>query len=449
MNILNIVQKKINLSAASKKNKSFLLLISGGVDSVVLLNILIKIMNFNNNKLFLLHCNYGTNKNSHLSQKKCNELATENNLKIFIKNTTLKDSNFEHKARLYRYKAAAKLSKLYSIDYILTAHHYDDQLETLYMQGAFNSDWLSSLGIREAYGKIFRPMLSIKRKSIIDYAIKNNIKWIHDSTNDDIGILRNNIRHKILPEIKKNFPGQVKDIFYKHENKYNKYICLKNKILDNQHLFVIDESVNFFSISNKIIDKTLIDNLKLYYQIYTKNILNIYIRGSRDHWANFFNFIKSSNTGKYFHFNNKISVLKEKNKHILYKNDYLSEKKVKISDSNLFWYDTKIITCKHSFNKSNVKFKLIIDKNNIKEGLFVRNRKAGDKCFSNFYNRYISLSNIFINNKISNFDKAKYPVVVNSYDEILSVPNLYNKVHFSLIAQNKIANIYWINQYAI
>ena len=83
----------------------------------------------------------------------------------------------------------------------------------------------------------------------------------------------------------------------------------------------------------------------------------------------------------------------------------------------------------------------------LKSGLFVRSWKDGDKCFSNYYHNYINVSDIFINNKISNFNKSQYPIVVDTSDEIISIPNLYNKIPKSLIENKDAEEILWILNY--
>ena len=66
--------------------------------------------------------------------------------------------------------------------------------------------------------------------------------------------------------------------------------------------------------------------------------------------------------------------------------------------------------------------------------------------FSQYYQSYIKLSDIFINNKVTNLEKIQYPILVDSNNEILYVPNLYNKYHLNTIESSNSQNIYWINE---
>ena len=84
MNVNGVVKKKLSPYLIDKSNKSFLLLVSGGIDSQVLLHSLINSVKINKNKLFLLHCNYNESQNSLLAEKLCREMAIYHNIKIFV-----------------------------------------------------------------------------------------------------------------------------------------------------------------------------------------------------------------------------------------------------------------------------------------------------------------------------------------------------------------------------
>lgn len=107
----------------------------------------------------------------------------------------------EAAAREKRYELLKKYALDFGFDYILTAHHEDDQVETLLMRIMEHSPFYKWGGIREKDGILFRPMLGIK-KSEIKQVIKNTgLEYSSDSTNTDTALRRNYIRHVILPLI--------------------------------------------------------------------------------------------------------------------------------------------------------------------------------------------------------------------------------------------------------
>ena len=114
--------------------------------------------------------NYLTNSNSIHREKPCLELSKKYKYPLIIKKSYLGSKNFESNARNERYQYLNQISEINKIDFILTAHHKDDQIETLLMKYFDKSDWISYLGIREKYNKIVRPMLNIYKNEILSYA---------------------------------------------------------------------------------------------------------------------------------------------------------------------------------------------------------------------------------------------------------------------------------------
>ena len=174
------VEEKIKFYLREKNNNNLLLMISGGIDSMVLFNILNKLHKRKKINLSLLHCNYNINENALKAEELCKKLSIENNIKLIVKKNKITKNNFEHKARIFRYSVAREIAKNDNIDIILTAHHFDDQLETLYMKYLTQADWLSSLGIRENFNGIYRPMLKIKKANLSNYAELNDLIWVED-----------------------------------------------------------------------------------------------------------------------------------------------------------------------------------------------------------------------------------------------------------------------------
>ena len=110
-----------------------------------------------------------------------------------------KNIGTEGAARELRYKALETFRKENLFDYILTAHHREDQVETLLMRILQNSPFYTYRGILKEDGHVFRPMLDVSKKEIMDILRLSGLKWSEDSTNEDLSYLRNSIRHCIVP----------------------------------------------------------------------------------------------------------------------------------------------------------------------------------------------------------------------------------------------------------
>ena len=112
-----------------------------------------------------------------------------------------KDCGTEAAARNLRYSALENFRKENGYDWILTAHHQDDQTETLIMRMMSSSPFWTYGGIREIEGHIRRPLLNLEKKEIKKKVRESGLKWSEDSTNSDENYKRNWIRKNILPSI--------------------------------------------------------------------------------------------------------------------------------------------------------------------------------------------------------------------------------------------------------
>ena len=426
------------------KNSNILLAISGGIDSVFLLDVLSKIKNKYNLliDINLIFINYEINANSHSRENLCLELSKTYECSLVIKKSYLSLDNFESNARNERYQFLNDVLNDKRIDYALTAHHKDDQIETLLMKYYDKGDWVSYLGIREKYNKIIRPLLNISKEEIVSYAKENNLLWIEDPSNDDNSFRRNKVRNLILPNIKKDNPKLINQLFLKHYESKKKFKIFLDRINFYKEKFIYETSSDFIVISNDI--KSLSDFVvfKLFYQSLLDNHFNENIIKTNGFWLSFLKFIKSSKTGSQFVLSNKISIIKDRSKHYIFNQSFLNKKNnIKLDNkfSTKSWYDTKITIKDYKIhNNSELLASMKIPCEKINEGIFIRNWEYGDKC----YKSKKSLKTIFINNKISLFDKMKYPVIADSKNQVISVPNLYN--YYSM--NDDYRTIYWFKE---
>ena len=183
------------------KDSSFLLSFSGGMDSTVMASLLVEIRNEYNFKLGFAHINHHAHKESEKVETFVSQYSHGNNVDYYLYELFFdSQNNFEACAREKRYAILAEIANNNRYDFILTAHHQNDQLETLYMKKIDGGDWISKIGIREKMGKLRRPFLHISKEAIKLHVKQNNIPWIEDPTNSDMSIRRNKIRHHELPQ---------------------------------------------------------------------------------------------------------------------------------------------------------------------------------------------------------------------------------------------------------
>lgn len=192
--------------------------ISGGPDSMFLLHFLRKIPA----KKIIAHINHKLRKEADKEEKFVKEFVKKlahsektffYSLKADIKNLSKKAKTcLEETGRKIRYDYFKKLAKKYKAKFIITAHHADDNLETIIINFVRGASLQGLAGIQELENNIFRPLLNITKKNILEYLKLKKIPFKQDKTNKDKKYARNFIRHEIIPKLKKLNPNLIETI---------------------------------------------------------------------------------------------------------------------------------------------------------------------------------------------------------------------------------------------
>ena len=236
-------------------NKKFLLAVSGGLDSVVMTE-LFKLSGYSYS---IAHCNFqlrGKESDEDLNFVK--NLANKNNVPFFF--VTFETEKFcsENKlsiqmgARQLRYNWLEETRQKNNLDYIVTAHHADDAIETFFIN-LLRGTGLSGLhGIKAKNENTIRPMLHFYRKDIEAYAAENKLKWRVDSSNSSDKYERNKIRHHLLPALEEINPKAKEAIALTIENIGRTEVLMKELVegIANKYIKVDGERTyirfNFF-----------------------------------------------------------------------------------------------------------------------------------------------------------------------------------------------------------
>ena len=203
------------LNNNSLRDRKILLAVSGGVDSMVMLNLFIQLKI----NVGIAHCNFQLRGEDSLGDEKLvlNQ-ASEYGIKTHLirfetKNYAEKNGlSIQMAARELRYNWFEQIRKEYNYDYIATAHHSDDIIETFFLN-LLRKTGISGLhGIKSKSGNIIRPMLFANKQEIVEYANKHNILYRDDASNADDYYKRNYIRHHIIGEFQKLNPNFTKTL---------------------------------------------------------------------------------------------------------------------------------------------------------------------------------------------------------------------------------------------
>ncbi len=224
-------KKHIHENLPFLTKSKMLLAISGGMDSVVLAHLL-KTLNYD---FALAHCNFKLRSEaSDKDEKFVIQLAKLLNVVCYtIPFDTKTYSNtqkisIQMAARNLRYNWFNELIEKYNYQHILTAHHTNDNLETVLINLTRGATLEKLIGIPEINDKIVRPLLPFTRNQIEQFTIDNQIFWREDQSNQSTKYFRNKIRHQVIP-ILKEFNSNVLTTF----NTHNQFLKATHKVLQN------------------------------------------------------------------------------------------------------------------------------------------------------------------------------------------------------------------------
>ena len=232
------------------KGKRILIACSGGLDSVVLSR-LFKELNYD---ISLAHCNFSLRgKESDEDENFVILLADKLSIPIFNKKFNTKAYKIKHKlstqvaARQLRYQWFAEVCAEHSFDYLATAHHLDDDLETFLINLSRGTGLKGLIGIPLINDKIIRPFLNFPRADILQYAKENNCPWREDSSNQTSDYLRNKLRIEVIPRLKE-VDHNLLNGFHQTQKYLNDSMALVNDYMTLIKNLVVSETEDGFEI---------------------------------------------------------------------------------------------------------------------------------------------------------------------------------------------------------
>lgn len=222
--------------------KKLLLATSGGIDSMVMVH-LFQQLDF---EIAIAHCNFQLRgMDSFGDQNFVQNYADANNIPLFVTQFDTKAFAEDYKlstqvaARELRYNWFYELLETEKFDYILTAHHADDNIETFLINLTRGTGLDGLTGIPEQNENVIRPFLLFSRQEIETYAKENTIQWREDSTNASDKYLRNKIRHHLVPILKELNPN-----FLSSFHKTQTYLQEAQAMVEDASIMVYQQVAN-------------------------------------------------------------------------------------------------------------------------------------------------------------------------------------------------------------
>jgi tRNA(Ile)-lysidine synthase len=195
-----------------EKGSKIIVGVSGGPDSVCLLDMLCVLAKKYDFKLQIAHVNYGLRGQDSIGDEKLvKKLAEKYRLKLSILRSkkSLYKGNIENTLRNIRYEYFEKLRVKSEFDLVAVAHNQNDQAETVLMRIIRGAGLNGLSAMRPKTGKIIRPLLQISRTEIVAYLKEKKLIYRMDKSNEKVDILRNKIRQELLPHLQKKYNAAI------------------------------------------------------------------------------------------------------------------------------------------------------------------------------------------------------------------------------------------------
>ncbi|WP_026776530.1 tRNA lysidine(34) synthetase TilS [Polaribacter sp. Hel_I_88] len=422
----------INQNFPFLKDKKLLIAISGGLDSVVLYQQLAT-LHFD---ISLAHCNFNLRgKESDLDAEFVNNLSQKTSNQIFIKSFDTQKYSKENKlstqiaARELRYSWFQELAEKHHFDFIITAHHADDNLETFLINLTRGTGLEGFTGIPKINGNIVRPLLPFSREEILKYAKENNISWREDASNASTKYTRNKIRHQVVPILKEVNPSLLSSFEKTLENLQESQQILTDSI--DKVSSEIMETKNAITKIN--IDKIQqLSNSKAYlYQLLKKFGFT--------EWNDVYDLL-SAQSGKQV-FSETHRLLKDRDFLMLTKKTNVISNVVEkslIQENQSKITNPVQLTFEQTQEKSTEnKQTIYVDKDLLKYPLLIRKWQNGDYLYPSKMQGKKKLSKFFKDAKFSLLEKENTWLLCNANNEIIWVINHRQDRRFSIKPSTK------------
>lgn len=395
--MLTKFQHHIEQNFPQLKDKKLLLAVSGGIDSMVLLDLFYK-LRFD---ICVAHCNFQLRgKESDGDEMLVKEICQDRYIPYFIEKFDTLEFAKENKlsiqlaARKLRYDWFQEIISL-GFDYVLTAHHLDDNVETFLINFIRGTGLEGLTGIPAQNGNIIRPLLPFSRLEIENYALEKNIQWREDSSNASDKYFRNKLRHNIVPILKELNTGFL-DSFQNTLHHLQQAESLVNDASKLVYEKVVEVKENQLEIHLKPLLE--FQNYKAYLYQWLKDY-------GFSAWNDIYDLVEAQ-SGKQV-FSETHVLLKDREKLILSERKASDNSAVYIIES----LDSKVnIPLKLRFSKGVNIFEthsncIFVDENKLKFPLTIRKWQEGDYFYPSGMNGKKKLSKYFKDEKYSLLDK--------------------------------------------
>ncbi len=255
--MLNTVKKYIIANNLIERGDRVIVAVSGGPDSMALLHILKTLASEMQLELVAAHINHGLRPEAEAEEHFVAEQCEGWNIPCYTKVVNVRElarqekTSLEDAGRRARYRYLNALLGDLRASSIATAHHHDDQAETVLLHLLRGSGMQGLRGIMPRSGQLIRPLLSVGKEELLSYLREHNIKFCLDQSNEDPTFIRNRIRHQLLPQLKQDYNPRIVE----NLNRLADIARAENELVENEMeaywtQVLIEEGANTIVLDN-------------------------------------------------------------------------------------------------------------------------------------------------------------------------------------------------------
>lgn len=416
---LTFINQLKNLVHEPEKH-SFLLAVSGGADSMVLASLFrdfgqeIQDSKF---RLQVAHINYKLRGNdSDLDQKTVQDFCEKNHIKFHLYEVSEKDQKPENSIQLWarelRYRFFKAIQEKEKLEFLVTAHHLNDQLETFIINLSKAAGINGLSGIPSHDNNILRPLLNFSKKEIYQFAELNHIEFREDLSNKKNDYLRNKIRNQIVPMLM-----ETNDHFLEN---FRKSSSLLNQTKDfvQKQIQQIENNLTVFNQDYKILSKEKLDQESNFVKF---EILKKYGFNQEEEIPKIF---KAENNSSFFSKEYQLIVNRDELIFISRSQEKKSDEEIILIDH--FDFSENQITINlvdhiESIDGINKGFEWDFDAEKLHFPLRLRKQKEGDEFYPTGFSGKKKVSKFFRDEKLSILARQKIWILADSNDSVLGV----------------------------
>lgn len=409
-----------------QKNDIIVIGCSTGPDSMALFDMILKIREDYHLKIICAHVNHNIRKQSaeeeEFLRKYCQDRDVPFESMIIEK---YGDDNFHNEARNIRYHFFEEVVRKYNANYLMTAHHGDDLIETILMRivrGSYLEGYSGFHKVVELEGyKIIRPLISYTKKELEEYDFIHKVPYFEDESNSKMKYTRNRYRKNVLPFLKEE-DSNVHKKFIKFSRDIEEASRYIKKERDKALNHILDKKSNRIKIDRFLEIDSYLQKEILYYimeDYYQDDLILVNER----HIELLNKLVKSNKVNASVNLPNEIVAIKS------YNEFYLTKEVEELTSYEIEFNEYATLPNKHVIKKvsetddnSNNICRLSSD--DVSLPLIIRTRKLGDRIQVKGLNGKKKIKDIFIENKIDLKERDLWPVVVDSTDRVVWIPGL-------------------------